>query len=150
MADTHKIYLGPCRAADLEKHAAADALINANLGMAVLVSLITRRNVCGRQNLGVADLALSESQVRVAELVSSRCDMGVQSRLGGCFYRLHSARLAGLDLHCRRPNVGLRGRAHDGCFIHSRKMIRNQNRVAQACRSEQENKNGTSFECNRI
>ena len=34
------IYLGLCRAADLEKHAAAGALINANLGMAVLVSVV--------------------------------------------------------------------------------------------------------------
>jgi hypothetical protein len=35
------IYLGLCRAADLETdHAAAGALINANLGMAVLVSVI--------------------------------------------------------------------------------------------------------------
>jgi hypothetical protein len=35
------IYLGLCRAADLdERHQAAGALINANLGMAVLVSVI--------------------------------------------------------------------------------------------------------------
>jgi hypothetical protein len=35
------IYLGLCRAADLDKgHEAAGALINANLGMAILVSLI--------------------------------------------------------------------------------------------------------------
>ena len=35
------IYLGLCRAADLDKgHQAADALINANVGMAVLVSVI--------------------------------------------------------------------------------------------------------------
>jgi hypothetical protein len=35
------IYLGLCRAADLDKgHAAAGALINANLGMAVLVSVV--------------------------------------------------------------------------------------------------------------
>ena len=35
------IYLGLCRAADLDKgHQAADALINANLGMAVLVSVV--------------------------------------------------------------------------------------------------------------
>jgi hypothetical protein len=35
------IYLGLCRAADLDKgHEAASALINANLGMAVLVSLV--------------------------------------------------------------------------------------------------------------
>jgi hypothetical protein len=35
------VYLGLCRAADLDKgHAAAGALINANLGMAVLVSVV--------------------------------------------------------------------------------------------------------------
>jgi hypothetical protein len=35
------IYLGLCRAADLDRgHAAAGALINANLGMAVLVSVV--------------------------------------------------------------------------------------------------------------
>jgi hypothetical protein len=35
------IYLGLCRAADLDKgHGAAGALINANLGMAVLVSVV--------------------------------------------------------------------------------------------------------------
>src|SRR6266403_3700181 len=35
------IYLGLCRAADLDKgHQAAGALINANLGMAVLVSVV--------------------------------------------------------------------------------------------------------------
>jgi hypothetical protein len=34
------IYLGICRAADLDKHAAVGALINANLGMAVLVSVV--------------------------------------------------------------------------------------------------------------
>lgn len=34
------IYLGLCQTADLDKHAAAGALINANLGMAVLVSVV--------------------------------------------------------------------------------------------------------------
>jgi hypothetical protein len=35
------IYLGLCRAADLDKgHEAAGALMNANLGMAVLVSVV--------------------------------------------------------------------------------------------------------------
>ena len=35
------IYLGLCRAADLDKgHAAAGALINANLGMAVIVAVV--------------------------------------------------------------------------------------------------------------
>jgi hypothetical protein len=35
------IYLGLCRAADLDKgHEAAGALINANLGMAILVSVV--------------------------------------------------------------------------------------------------------------
>jgi hypothetical protein len=35
------IYLGLCRTADLDKgHAAASALMNANLGMAVLVSVV--------------------------------------------------------------------------------------------------------------
>ena len=34
------IYLGLCRGADLDSHEAAGALINANLGMAVLVSVV--------------------------------------------------------------------------------------------------------------
>ena len=80
------IYLGLCRAADLDKgHEAAGALINANLGMAVLVSTVhSRGDDRGRRSLGVAGLPLSGAQVRVAKLVQSRCDLGGQSRLGGC------------------------------------------------------------------
>ena len=80
------IYLGLCRAADLDTgHEAAGALIHANLGMAVLVSVVhAGRNDHRRRVRGVARLPLPGSQVRVAELVQSRCDVGLQSRLGGC------------------------------------------------------------------
>ena len=80
------IYLGLCRAADLDKgHEAAGALINANLGMAVLVSVVhSVAMIASRRILGVASLPLPGSQVRVAELVQSGCDLGLQSRLGGC------------------------------------------------------------------
>ena len=55
------IYLGLCRAADLDEgHEAA-----------------------ARRILGVASLPLPGSQVRIAELVQSGWDLGLQSRLGG-------------------------------------------------------------------
>jgi hypothetical protein len=77
------IYLGLCQASDLDKvHEAVGALINANLGMAVLVSPLCRDG-CGRRLLGVASLPLPGSQVRVAELVQSGCNLGLQSCLGG-------------------------------------------------------------------
>jgi hypothetical protein len=53
------IYLGLCRAADLDKgHEAAGALINANLGMAVLAPSSTCRDDDSRRILGVASLLL--------------------------------------------------------------------------------------------
>ena len=78
------IYLGLCRAADLDEgHEAAGALINANLGMAVLVSAIhSVAMIAARRILGVASLPLPGSQVCVAQLVQSGCDLGVQSRVG--------------------------------------------------------------------
>jgi len=81
------IYLGLCRAADLDEgHEAAGALINANLGMAVLVSAIhSVAMIAARRILGVASLPLPGSQVRVTELVQSRCDMGGQPHSGGYF-----------------------------------------------------------------
>src|SRR5262249_45408219 len=80
------IYLGLCRAADLDKgHEAAGALINANVGHGC-PSL--RRPLCRddrrRRTVSVAGLSLPGSQVRVAELVQSGCDLGLQSRLCGC------------------------------------------------------------------
>ncbi len=79
------IYLGLCRAADLDEgHEAAGALINANLGMAVLVSAIhSVAMIAARRILGVASLPLPGSQVRVPELVQSRYDLGRQPRSGG-------------------------------------------------------------------
>jgi hypothetical protein len=79
------IYLGLCRAADLGKgHEAAGALISANLGMAVLVSAVLRRDDRSRRVLGLAGLSLPGSQVRIAELVQFGCDLGLQSSPGGC------------------------------------------------------------------
>ena len=79
------IYLGLCRAADLDQgHEAAGALINADLGMAVLVSVVhSVAMIAAGGSLGVAGLPLSGSQVRVAELVQSGCDLGRQPHLGG-------------------------------------------------------------------
>ena len=78
------IYLGLCRAADLDEgHEAAGALINANLGMAVLVSAIhSVAMIAARRILGVASLPLPGSQVRVSELVQSRYDLGRQPHSG--------------------------------------------------------------------
>ncbi len=79
------IYLGLCRAADLDSgHEAAGALINANLGMAVLVSVVhSVAMIAAGGILGVAGLPLPGSQVRVAELVQSGCDLGLQPHIGG-------------------------------------------------------------------
>jgi hypothetical protein len=80
------IHLGLCRAADLDRgHVAAGALINASLGMAVVVS---PRPLCrddrSRRLLGVASLPLPGSQVRAAKLVQPGFNLGRQSRLGRC------------------------------------------------------------------
>ena len=79
------IYLGLCRAADLDKgHEAAGALINANLGMAVLVSGVhSVAMIAAGGILGLARLPPFGSQVRIAELVQSRGDLGLQPRPGG-------------------------------------------------------------------
>ena len=78
------IYLGLCRAADLDKgHAAAGALINANLEHRRHRRRCPHcRNGRGRRIVGVASLPLSRSQVLVAELVQSGCDVGRQPHSG--------------------------------------------------------------------
>ena len=79
------IYLGLCRAADLDtSHEAAGTLIHANLGGRPGLRRPRWRNDHRRRVRGVARLPLPGSQVRVAELVQSRGDVGLQSRLGGC------------------------------------------------------------------
>src|SRR5262245_32368735 len=45
-----------------------------------------RRDVDSWRILGVASLPLPGSQVRVAELVQSGCDLGLQPRVGGCTF----------------------------------------------------------------
>ena len=80
------IYLGLCRTADLDKgHEAAGALINANLGMAILVSVVHSVAMIAAQEflawlvyryLGLKFVSRSS--------VQSRCDLGLQSCLGGC------------------------------------------------------------------
>ena len=82
------IYLGLCRAADLDKgHEAAGALINANLGDGCPG---LRRPLCrddrSRRIPSVASLPILGSKVRVAELVQSGCDLGIQSLVGGCSF----------------------------------------------------------------
>ena len=76
------IYLGLCRAADLDSgHEAAGALINGNLGMAVLVSLVHgAAMIAAGGALCMVSLPLPWSQIRVAELVQSRYRMGPQPR----------------------------------------------------------------------
>ena len=78
------IYLGLCRAADLDRgHEAAGVLISADLGMAVAgLRRPLSRDDRGRRILSVAGLPLPRSQVRVAELVQSGCDLGRQPHLG--------------------------------------------------------------------
>ena len=73
------IYLGLCRAADLDKgHEAAGALINADLRVAVLVSVVhSVAMIAAGGVLGVAGLPPPGSQVCVAELVQSGCDLGL-------------------------------------------------------------------------
>ena len=98
------IYLGLCRAADLDKgHEAAGALINANLGDG---RPGLRRPLCrddrSRRIPSVASLPLPGSQVRVAELVQSGCDLGLQSRCWWVLFRLRSAWRAGTEPHCDR------------------------------------------------
>ena len=67
------IYLGLCEANGLNRgDAAAGTLISANLGMALLVSIVhSRRNDRGRRIVRVAGLSLSGTEVRGAELVQS-------------------------------------------------------------------------------
>jgi len=76
------IYLGLCRTADLNRgHEAAGALINANPGMAVLVSIVHSVTMIVAGGI-LAGLPVPGSQVRVAELVQSGCDLGVQPYVG--------------------------------------------------------------------
>ena len=79
------IYLGLCQATDLNSgDEAAGALINANLGMAILVSVVhSLAMVMAGGFLRVAGLPLPGSHVRVADLVQSGCDLGRQPHSGG-------------------------------------------------------------------
>ena len=78
------IYLGLCQASDLDKgHEAAGALINANLGMAVLVSVVHSASMIAAGGFSAWLVYLSGSQVRVEELVQSGCDLGRQPHFGG-------------------------------------------------------------------
>jgi len=77
------IYLGLCRGADLDSgHEAAGALINGNVGIAVLVSLVHGAAMIAAGGVMVS-LPLSRSQVRVPELVQPRCHLDPQPRPGG-------------------------------------------------------------------
>ena len=95
------IYLGLCRATDLDKsHEAAGALINANLDMAVLVSVVhSVAMIDSRRIPSVASLPLPGSQVRVVELVQSGCELGFQPRL--CGYAVACDKSGGPSLSCR-------------------------------------------------
>src|SRR4030088_686481 len=78
------IYLGLCQASDLDKgQEAAGALINANLGMAVLVSVVHSAAMIAAGGFSAWLVYLSGSQVRVEELVKSGCDLGRQPHFGG-------------------------------------------------------------------
>ena len=80
------IYLGLCWAGDLDGgHAAAAALINTDLSMAVLVSIVhSVAMIAAGGILGVAGLPLPGSEAGVQELVQSRCHLGLEPRLCGC------------------------------------------------------------------
>jgi hypothetical protein len=75
------IYLGLCRAADLNRgHEAAGALINANLGMAVLVSVVHSVAMIAAGGF----LAWLVYRYLGVDLVQSGCDLGPQPYIGGC------------------------------------------------------------------
>jgi hypothetical protein len=79
------IYLGLCRAADLTRgHEAAGALINANLDMAVLVSVVHSVTMiaAGGFLAWMVYRYLGLTFV-FAELVQSGCDLGLQPHIGG-------------------------------------------------------------------
>ena len=79
------IYLGLCRGADLDKPRGGGRAHKRQSGHG---RPGFRRPLCrddrSRRILGVASLPLPGSQVRIAELVQSGWDLGLQSRLGGC------------------------------------------------------------------
>jgi hypothetical protein len=79
------IYLGLCRASDLDRgHEVAGALINANLGMAILVSVVhSAAMIAAGGSSAWLVYRLPGSQVRVAKLVQSGCDVGDQRLMLG-------------------------------------------------------------------
>jgi len=77
------IYLGLCRASDFDKgHGAAGTLMNANLGMAVLVSVVHATAMIAAGGCS-AWLSLYWSQIRIEELVQSRYVLGHQPHSSG-------------------------------------------------------------------
>ena len=87
------IYLGLCRTVDLDKgHAAAGALINANLGMAVMVSVVHSVAMIAAGGL-LAWLVYRYlgPQVRVAELVQPGCDVGREPPFWWALVAAHQA-----------------------------------------------------------
>ena len=79
------IYLGLCRDADLDKgHEAVGSLINASLGMAVLVATVHATAMIAAGGChGVAGLPLSRPEIRIAKLVQSGYVLGRQPHSGG-------------------------------------------------------------------
>ena len=80
------IYLGLCRTADLNissGHKAAGTLIDADLGMAVLVSIVHAvAMIAAGGSLAWLVYRYLRSQFRVAELAQSGCDLGLQPHIG--------------------------------------------------------------------
>ena len=107
------IYLGLCRAADVDSgHEAAGALINGNLGMAVLVSLVHgAAMIASWRNLCMVSLPLPRSQIRVAELVQSRRHLGRSASSWWARSHSRSAFRASTDrAGPTEPRLGLRTR----------------------------------------
>ena len=72
------------RVASTEATQAAGALIGANLGMAVLVSIVhSGAMIAAGGLLRMAGLSLSRAEIRVAELVQSRRGLGREPDAGG-------------------------------------------------------------------
>ena len=75
------IYLGLCRAADLDNgHEAAGALISSNLGMAVLVAVVHSVAMIAAGGM------LAWLVYRYFGLVQSGCVLGFESHFGGCSF----------------------------------------------------------------
>ena len=73
------IYLGMCRVADDRGHQAAGLLIDANVGMALLVSVVHSLAMVAAGGLCcLAGLSPPRAQVRVERLVQPGCDVGRQ------------------------------------------------------------------------